>query len=141
MTRSAHARSATASRGALVNALRVTSILAVLVIVWQGVSAGTMISGDSAALTFHQAGALGTHITTGLAAIATFLLWRANRGPIWPTVLAAVVFVATFVQAQLGHGPMWAHVPGALVLMLGSAALLAWAFFRAPGERPAGARY
>lgn len=136
MTRSARVRSATASRGGPVAALRITSVLAVLVIAWQGLSAGNMISGSAEALTFHQAGAIGTHITTGLVAIAALLLWRATRGPVWPAVLAAVVFVATFVQAQLGHGPMWAHVPGALVLMLGSATLLAWAFLR-----PAGARH
>jgi hypothetical protein len=46
-----------------------------------------------------------------------------------------VVFLASFVQAALGDDEtMWAHVPGALLLMLGSAALLVWAWL------PTGAR-
>jgi len=44
-------------------------------------------------------------------------------------VLGLVVFLASFVQAALGdEETMWAHVPGALLLMLGSTALLVWAW-------------
>jgi CHASE2 domain-containing sensor protein len=107
-------------------ALRATSALSVLAILWQGGTAGGILMSSRESFELHEAGAIVVHVLTGLAAIAAFLLWRAQRGPVWPTVLAAVVFAASFVQAALGdEETMWAHVPGALVLMLGAAVLLA----------------
>ena len=109
-------------------ALRVAAALAVLAILWQGATAGGILMRSRESLEFHEAGAIAVHVLTGLAAIAAFLLWRATRGPLWPVVVAVVVFVASFLQAALGDDKtMWAHVPGALVLMLGAAAVLAWA--------------
>ena len=105
--------------------LRVASALAVLAILWQGATAGEMLMRSRESFEFHEAGAVAVHVLTGLAAISAFLLWRATRGPLWPVVVAVVVFVASFVQAALGsEETMWAHVPGALVLMLGAAAVL-----------------
>ena len=73
---------------------------------------------------------------TAAAAIAAFLLWRRSRGPLWPTVLAAVVFVCTIIQAAVGHaGALSLQVPMALVLMLGSAVLLAWCFLQSPDRQ------
>jgi hypothetical protein len=73
----------------------------------------------------HEGGAIAVHVLTGLTAIIAFLQWRRVGGALWPTVLAAAVFAASFVQAALGHDEtLWAHVPGALLLMLGSAAVL-----------------
>ena len=101
-------------------ALRVAAALAVLAILWQGATAGGILMRSRESLEFHEAGAIAVHVLTGLAAIAAFLLW--------PVVVAVVVFVASFLQAALGDDKtMWAHVPGALVLMLGAAAVLAWA--------------
>ena len=106
-------------------AVRVTSALAVVSILWQGATAGGILMHSHTSRELHEAGAIGVHVLTGLAAVAAFLLWRATRGPRWPMVLAAVVFVASFVQAALGDDEtMWAHVPGALILMLGAAAVL-----------------
>lgn len=112
----------------LVRALQIVAVLAVLTIVWQGASAGEFLMQHRTALEYHQAGAIALHVLTALTVIAAFLLSRATRAPLWPTVLAAVVFVATFVQAALGHGAtLYLHVPLALVIMLGSAWVLAWA--------------
>jgi hypothetical protein len=108
--------------------LRVTSALAVLAILWQGATAGGILLRSRESLEFHEAGAIGVHVLTGLVAIAAFARWRATRGPLWPMVVAVVVFAASFVQAALGRDEtMWAHVPGALVLMLGATAVLVWA--------------
>jgi hypothetical protein len=47
--------------------------------------------------------------------------------------VAAAVFVAGFVQAALGSaGNMAAHVPGALVLVVGTVWVTAWALRRRP---------
>ncbi|HEY0813685.1 MAG TPA: hypothetical protein VGE11_10435 [Pseudonocardia sp.] len=117
------------SRGrTLTTVLRATAALAVLAILWQGATAGGILMRTSTSLGLHEAGAVAVHVLTGLTAVAAFLLWRAARGPLWPTVLAAVVFALSFVQASLGHdATLWAHVPGALLLMLGSAAVFVWA--------------
>ena len=109
-------------------ALRATSALAVLAILWQGATAGGILMQSHTSRELHSAGAIVVHVLTGLTAIAAFLLWRATRGPRWPMILAVVVFAASFVQAALGDDTtMWAHVPGALLLMLGAAAVLVWA--------------
>jgi hypothetical protein len=45
------------------------------------------------------------------------------------------VFVATFIQALTGHGrTLYIHVPLAMLILVGSAWLLAWAWFG--GRRP-----
>lgn len=112
-------------------ALRVLAALAVLVILWQGVTAGELFMGVVGALVFHGGGAIVLHVVTGLTAITAFLHQRAVGGPQWPVVLAGVVFVLTFVQAWFGEGAtMWLHVPLALALMLGSAWVLAWSWAR-----------
>ena len=68
-----------------------------------------------------------------MVALLAFVVGRTTRGPLWPAVLGAVVFVASFAQAALGDDEtMWAHVPGALLLMLGSAVVLVWAWRPGP---------
>jgi hypothetical protein len=119
----------------LVNALRVATLLAVLAILWQGATAGGIMMRTPTSLDLHEVGAIAVHVLTGVAALAAILLWRAARTSLLFPVLGAVVFLVSFVQAALGDDEtMWAHVPGALLLMLGSAALLVWAWL------PGGAR-
>jgi hypothetical protein len=109
-------------------ALRAASALAVLAVLWQGGTAGGILMRSRESLEFHEVGAIAVHVLTGLAAIAAFVLWRETRGPLWPTVVAVVVFATSFVQAALGGDEtMWANVPGALLLTLGAAAVLVWA--------------
>jgi hypothetical protein len=122
----------------LTTALRATSVLAVLVVLWQGATAGGVLMHGRTSFELHETGAVVLHVVTGLAAVAAFLLWRAARTPLWPTVVAVLVFAASFLQAALGHDEtMWAHVPGALLLMLGSAAVLVWSLtpVRGPAVR------
>jgi len=113
----------------LVNALRAAATLAVLAILWQGATAGGILMQTRTFLGLHEAGAIAVHVLTGVVALLAFLTGRSTRGLLWPAVLGAVVFVASFVQAALGDDEtMWAHVPGALLLMLGSAVVLVWAW-------------
>lgn len=119
----------TAPARSLVSAARSAAALAVGTILWQGATAGQMLMGNRSFFRLHEAGAIATHVFTGLAALTVFLLWRRSRDRMWPTLVAIVVFAASFVQAALGgDATMWAHVPGALLLMFGSAAVLVWTF-------------
>jgi hypothetical protein len=122
----------TAARSAVaVRAVQVTAVLSALVLLWQFVSAGRLLSGSDA-LDGHGAGAIALHVTTFLLVAATLLHARAG-GARWPAIVSAAVFVATFVQAYLGdEGNLNAHVPGALVLTVGTIWVTAWAFTRRP---------
>lgn len=109
-------------------ALQISAVLAVLSLAWQFVTAGQLFpKGGSVEL--HSAGAIVLHVLTGVVTIAAGLHWRRTSGPVWPTVLAAVVFVLTFVQAYTGgYDTLWIHIPGAMVLTVGSVWLAVWAF-------------
>jgi hypothetical protein len=122
----------TAARSAsVVRAVQATAALSVLALLWQFVTAGRILSGSDAT-GVHGAGAIALHVTTGLLVVATLLHARAG-GARWPVVVAAAVFVAGFVQAALGSaGNMAAHVPGALVLVVGTVWITAWALRRRP---------
>ena len=120
-------RSAATAPG-LLRALQVTASLTVLGIVVQGVTAGQLLSRNKAALPLHAGGALVLHVLTALTVLAAFLHWRATRGPLWPTVVAAVVFVLCFLQAYVGNaGVMSVHVPLALLLFGAAVSVLVWA--------------
>lgn len=53
-------------------------------------------------------------------------------------MLAAVVFAVSLLQAQIGsRATLWLHVPMALLLMVGTCLVLAWAMLRrGPARRP-----
>jgi hypothetical protein len=107
--------------------LQVAAALTVLCILVQFVTAGQLLSQNEGALSLHGNGAIVMHVLTAVATIAAFLHWRATRGPLWPTVLSAVVFVGSFVQAYLGdEGVMSVHVPLAMLLSGCAVAVLVW---------------
>lgn len=119
-------RSATRTGGGLVTALRVFAALAVLVVLWQFVTAGQLFPRPSSGpLTGHQAGAIVLHVVSGLAAVAAVVLWRQGVVSLALAALAVVVFGFTFVQAALGgYDTLYVHVPGAMLLTAGVVWLL-----------------
>src|SRR3954453_20292897 len=90
---------------ALATALRALSLLSVVVLAWQFVTAGSLVGpgGSEGAEELHASGAIALHVVSGLTAIAAVLVWRAGAA-LWPPVVAALVFVLSFVQASLGDG-------------------------------------
>ena len=111
--------------------VRITAILAVLSILWQGYSASAVIVAGDPALGPHEAGAVVAHVVTGLLALAAVGHWWLARKPLWPAVTAVVVFAVTFLEASLGHKrSLFIHVPLALLLVAGTAAVLVWAWTR-----------
>lgn len=111
--------------------LQVTAVLTLLVLAFQFVTAGALVSHPGASPDIHGAGAIVLHLITALTTVAAALHWRKRHTPAWPTVVAALVFVFSFVQAAIGDiGVMWLHVPGALVLTVGAVWLTAWSFSR-----------
>lgn len=116
-----------AAAPAVVTALRVLSVLTVVAIVWQFVTAGSLVEGSQAAEA-HGTGAIVLHVVSGLTMVAAALVWRAGAA-LWPMVVAALVFVLSFLQAYLGsYGPISVHVPGAMVLTVGAVLVAAWSF-------------
>ena len=112
---------------AVVTALRVLSVLTVVVIVWQFVTAGPLVEGSQAA-DAHGTGAIVLHVVSGLTTVAAALAWRGGAA-LSLLVVAALVFALSFLQAYLGsNGPISVHVPGAMVLTVGAVLVAAWSF-------------
>jgi hypothetical protein len=117
-------------------ALRIAAVLCTLEILFQGATAGQLLTRVPGSLYLHAVGAIVFHVLSGLMLIAAALLWRATRGSIWPTVISLLVFICGFVQAALGDaGQLQGHVPLSLVLLIGTVWVLFWSFLSAPGGR------
>jgi hypothetical protein len=111
-------------------ALRVLSVLTVLSLAWQFVTAGQLLP-DGGPAGLHAGGAVALHVLSGLTAGAAVLAWR-RGAPLWPAVVVGLVFVLSFVQAALGgFDTLWVHVPGAFVLTIGAVAVATWSLTRA----------
>lgn len=114
---------------AAVTGVRVLAVLPVLVLAWQFGTAVGALTGRGPSP--HGTGAIVLHVVTGLLAVALLGLRARAGGPLWPAVLAALVFAGTFVQAAYGTAPGLAvHLPGALVITAGSVWLAAWSVLR-----------
>ena len=126
MTRT-HAAPVTDRSASTILAVRAAAAASVLVLLWQFLSAGRLLS-QSGAVDAHGTGAIVLHGVAVLLVGATALHARAG-GAWWPVVVSAAVLGAGFVQAALGSaGNMTAHLPGALVLTVGTVWVTAWAF-------------
>ncbi len=112
---------ASAASRPLLTGLKVTAGLAVLVVLWQFVTAGQLFGQGGGPEEAHAAGAIVLHVVSGLAAIAAVLLWRRAAVPTWTAALAVVVFGFGFLQAALGgFQTLYVHVPGAMILTAGT---------------------
>ncbi|MEV2277183.1 hypothetical protein AB0I72_16520 [Nocardiopsis sp. NPDC049922] len=114
-------------------ALRAAALLHLTVLLWEGATAGQLVTFNEDALPLHFYGAFGVHVAAAAQVAAAWWVWRgAGRGPEAPrTVLAVslVAFALGFGQAAMGsYGPLQAHVPVALVLtgLVAWAAVLSW---------------
>ena len=128
MAHSTGAMPAVRTSDPLLTTVRVLAVLTVVNLLWQFVTAGELFPrGGPEEL--HSAGAILLHVLSGLTAIAALAYWRLRGAPLWPGVLAAVVFVLTFVQAYFGdRSTLYIHVPGAMILTLGAVWVAAWSF-------------
>ncbi|MGI3784302.1 MAG: hypothetical protein ACRYG2_26380 [Janthinobacterium lividum] len=119
-TRPTSTNASTASRP-LQTGLKVTAVLAVLVVLWQFITAGQLFGKGGGPEEAHAAGAIVLHVVSGLAAVAAVLLWRRGEVPVWLAGLAVVVFGFGFLQAALGgFQTLYVHVPGAMILTAGT---------------------
>lgn len=115
----------------LLTTLRVLAVLTVLNLLVQFLTAGELVNrgGGDATLPVHSTGAIVLHVLSGLTAIAALAYWRLRGAPLWPGVVAAVVFVLSFVQAWYGsRSTLYIHVPGAMILTIGAVVVAVWAF-------------
>ncbi len=110
-------------------ALRVTASVLALLFVFQGVTGGDYLVGNEAAMALHEPGAITIHVLSGLQMIIAAALWGVGGGPLWPTVLSALVFGVSFVQAELGGGDtLDYHLPLAMALLIAVVWVLAWSW-------------
>ncbi len=118
-------------------ALRVTATVLVVLFVLQGVTGGDYLVGNEAAMDLHGPGARTIHVVSGLQTIIAAVLWGVARGPLWPTVLSALVFGVSFIQAEIGGGDtLDYHLPLAMVLLIAVSWVLVWAWLQ-PARRVA----
>jgi hypothetical protein len=119
----------TGAGGGARTALRVTAVLSAVELIVQGATAGQILSGSEAAGYLHGAGAIVFHVLTGLMTISAALLWRAERGSVWPSVISLLVFLVGLLQAYLGDiGVLAVHVPLAIALTIATIWVLTWSF-------------
>jgi hypothetical protein len=110
-------------------ALQIAAILCTLGILFQGATAGQILSRSLGAVGVHGAGAIAFHVLSALMVIAAAMLWRTERGSVWAIAISSAVFVLGLVQAYVGdEGVLSVHAPLALALALGTAWVLAWSF-------------
>lgn len=116
-------------------ALRVTVTVLAVLFVLQGFTGGAYLVGNEGAMDLHGPGAITIHVVSGLQTVIAAVLWGVDRGPLWPTVLSALVFGGSFVQAELGGGDtLDYHLPLAMVLLIAVAWVLAWSWMK-PARR------
>ncbi|HEY2220680.1 hypothetical protein [Actinomycetospora sp.] len=121
---------ATRTSDSLLTAVRVLAVLTVVNLLWQYVTAGQLFPRGGPE-DLHSAGAIVLHVLSGFTALAALAYWRLRGAPLWPGVLAAVVFVLSFVQAWFGdRSTLYIHVPGAMILTIGAVWVAAWSFSR-----------
>lgn len=112
-------------------ALRVTVTVLAALFVLQGFTGGDYLVGNEAAMDLHEPGATTIHVVSGLQTLIAALLWGAARGPLWPTVLSALVFGLSFVQAEIGGGDtLDYHLPLAMLLLIAVSWVLVWAWLQ-----------
>ena len=113
------------------------SILTAASVLFQFITAGQLFP-DGGPEEVHAGGAIALHVVSGLAVIATFILWRRGHMTTAQASLPVVVFVFTFIQAATGGRTSLAiHVPGAMILTLGATWQLVSALRPAPSARRA----
>ena len=109
-------------------ALRFTSVLACLTVLYLAATAGEILMNDDGAGNLHAVGAIALYVLTGLTAVAAFVHRRVAEAPWWPTMVAVGVFGASFLQGLVGQrSTLYVHVPLALGLMIGSTVVATWA--------------
>ncbi|WP_160050456.1 hypothetical protein [Nocardiopsis sp. FR4] len=113
--------------------LRVAVLLHLAAILWEGATAGQLVTFNTEALPLHYYGAFGVHTAAALQVLAAVLYWRGSGlgpGPARTVLLVSLLaFGLGFPQATLGtYGPLQVHVPLALVLTGTAvwATVLAW---------------
>ena len=133
MAHTTETRPPTGSTDTVQLALRVAAVAALVVLLWQFVTAGSVVATQgSSGLNGHAVGAIVLHVVTGILVLAAAAGWRLRGHPVWPTVLAAFLFICTFIQAYAGsHGAIMIHVPGAMILTVGLMVLAVWSPRRA----------
>ncbi|MFI9307132.1 hypothetical protein [Streptomyces triculaminicus] len=78
----------------------------------QAALAGLFVTGDLDLLTWHAANAGVLSALTIAQTAAALVVWRAGRGPWWPTVASAVLAALVSAQQGLGEARVLAgHMP------------------------------
>ncbi|WP_017573515.1 hypothetical protein [Nocardiopsis halotolerans] len=114
-------------------AVRVAVVLHLAALLWEGATAGQLVTFNTDALPLHYYGAFGVHVMAGLQVVAAAWYWqgsgRVGGAPRLLLAASLLAFALGFLQAALGtYGPLQVHVPLALALtgVAVWSAVLAW---------------
>ena len=134
MSHSATPTARTSGETTVLRTVQVASVLTVSNLAVQFVTAGEMFSGVRSAGAVHSVGAIVLHVLAGVVALAAIAWFRPLGGPLWPAVLATLVFVASFVQGYYGvRDSLYIHIPGSMLMTVGAVWVAAWSFIPARG--------
>ena len=123
----------TAGTPARLWAVRIAVSAHLAAILWEGATAGQLVTFNGAALLPHHYGAFAVHAVAALQLLSALWHWNAAGRPGGVprslVLVSGLAFLLGFLQAALGtYGPVQTHVPLALVLTgtVVWAASLAW---------------
>ncbi|MGP4111151.1 hypothetical protein ACTWP5_09575 [Streptomyces sp. 4N509B] len=125
---------------ALVGAIRTTTLLALVIALFQAMSAGTgIVDGNETMRDLHGLNGLITNIIALAQVIVVILLWWRVRSLWWPILASVVLFALVATQVVTGEDRDLAwHVTFGSVIVAADTALLFWAFtLRAVGRERA----
>ncbi|UNZ19951.1 hypothetical protein [Streptomyces sp. 891-h] len=115
--------------------LRCVATLFFVLLLIQPVLAGMFISGDVDLLDLHEANSFVISITSWFQVLATVLVWRPGRGPLWPIGVAVLLSFAIVMQDGWGYArELQLHIPLGVLLVAASTALLYWSYGHRPGR-------
>ncbi|WP_020580304.1 hypothetical protein [Actinopolymorpha alba] len=116
-------------------ALRILVPLLAAAILLQAISAGQILSGNTAMRALHSAGMLLVLLLAILQLVAAILVWRPGRGPGRMVGSSIGLIVAIIVQAALGAAHVRGlHIPLGVLIFGGVFAQMAQLRSRSPGQ-------
>jgi len=104
--------------GQNIRLIRWLTLVNLVLVALQPISAGFFLSGFGRALPAHAAGGLALQLGLLVQAGAAVVQWRRQRLPAWVAAVSAGLLAAVVLQNAFGHKKLfWLHVPVGVALV------------------------